>query len=154
GKKPLYYTQVGGSIIFASEIKAILAHPAVGRRADPQAVADYLSVRYVPGPATLFAGIYKVQPGHWLLIDEHQSLHEEQYWDFAFRAGERLTTEDYMRGIRQHVRRSVEERMMADVPVGALLSGGVDSSIVAGTLSQLSSQRVHTFAVGFDAPGY
>ncbi|HET9919053.1 MAG TPA: asparagine synthase (glutamine-hydrolyzing) [Ktedonobacteraceae bacterium] len=153
GKKPLYYTRVDGDVVFGSEIKALLAHPRVRREPDVQAMADFLSVRYVPGPATLFANIYKVLPGHWLLAENGQ-IHEECYWDFQFGETERRPIEEYLQGIRQHVRRAVEERMIADVPVGAFLSGGVDSSIITGTMSQLTSQPVKTFAVGFDVPGF
>ena len=153
GKKPLYYTRVNGNLLFASEIKSLLCYPGVKRQVDLQALGDFLSVRYVPGPATLFANIYKVQPGHWLLC-ENDTIHEECYWDFTFGKTEHRPLEEYIQGIRQHVQRAVEERMMADVPLGALLSGGVDSSIVVGTMSQLTSQPVKTFAVGFDVPGY
>src|SRR3989440_232476 len=153
GKKPLYYTCVDGNLIFASEIKSLLGHPRVRRRADPQALADYLSVRYVPGPATLFANIYKVLPGHWLLC-ENDTIHEKCYWDFTFGKTERHSVEEYIHGIRQHINRAVEERMMADVPLGAMLSGGVDSSIITGTMSQLMDRPVKTFAVGFDVPGF
>ena len=153
GKKPLYYTQVGSDILFASEIKALLLDSRVKRQADPQALADFLSVRYVPGPATLFAGIYKVQPGHWLLC-EHGTVRSECYWDFAFAETENLPEQEYIKGIRRHISRAVEERMMADVPLGSFLSGGVDSSIITGTMSQLMRQPVKTFAVGFDVPGF
>src|SRR5262249_35407494 len=153
GKKPLYYTRVAGGLAFASEIKALLLCPGVRRQADPQAIADFLSVRYVPGPETLFANIYKLPPGHWLLF-ENGTVREECYWDFSFAETERRPVEEYISGIRQHVRRAVEERMMADVPVGVLLSGGVDSSVVTGTMSQLASERVKSFAVGFDVPGF
>ncbi len=153
GKKPLYYARPAGNILFASEIKALLCHPQVKREVDVQALADFLSVRYVPGPATLFANIYKVQPGHWLLC-ENDTIREECYWDFTFGETERRPTEEYIQGIRQHVRRAVEERMMADVPLGAMLSGGVDSSIITGIMSQLTKQPVKTFAVGFDEPEY
>jgi len=151
GKKPLYYTRVDGNLIFASEIKALLCHPQVKREADVQALADFLSVRYVPAPATLFANIYKVLPGHWLLC-ENGTLHEECYWDFTFGKTERLPVEEYIRGIRQHIDQAVEERLMADVPLGAMLSGGVDSSIITGTMSQLMTEPVKTFSVGFDVP--
>jgi asparagine synthase (glutamine-hydrolysing) len=153
GKKPLYYTRVDGDLIFASEIKALLHHPRVKREADTQAIADFLSVRYVPGPATLFAGIYKVQPGHWLLY-ENGSLRIERYWDFTFGETERRPINEYIEGIQTHIRRAVAERMMADVPVGAMLSGGVDSSIVTGIMSELTDHKVKTFAVGFDHPDY
>ena len=153
GKKPLYYTLVNGNLVFASEIKALLCHPQVKREADVQALADYLSVRYVPGPATLFANIYKVLPGHWVLW-ENDAVRERCYWDFTFDKTERQPIEEYIRGIRQHVHRAVEERMVADVPVGAMLSGGVDSSIVTGVMSKLMNQPVKTFSVGFDHPEY
>ena len=153
GKKPLYYTRVNGDILFASEIKSLLLDPRVERQVDLQAMADFLSVRYVPGPATLFANIYKVQPGHWLLCEDDR-LHEECYWDYTFGQTQHLPIEEYIQGIRQHLHRAVEERMIADVPVGTFLSGGVDSSIVTGIMSQLTNQPVKTFAVGFDVPGF
>src|SRR5207237_9273500 len=87
GKKPLYYTRVGGDLLFASEIKSLLFDPRVKRQVDVQAMADYLSVGYVPGPATLFANIYKVQPGHWLLF-ENNTMRSQCYWDFAFMESE------------------------------------------------------------------
>lgn len=151
GKKPLYYTRVNGNLIFASEIKSLLCHPQVKREGNVQALADFLSVRYVPAPATLFTNIYKVLPGHWLLC-ENGTFHEECYWDFTFGKTEHLPVEEYMRGIRQHIDWAVEERLMADVPLGAMLSGGVDSSIITGTMSQLMSEPVKTFSVGFDVP--
>jgi len=153
GKKPLYYTVVNGDFLFASEIKSLLHDPRVKREVDLQALGDFLSVRYVPGPATLFANIYKVLPGHWLLYEDGQ-VREECYWDYTFAPTEQHPIAEYIQGIRQHVHRAVEERMIADVPVGTLLSGGVDSSIVTGTMSQLTNQPVKTFAVGFDVPGF
>jgi len=153
GKKPLYYTRVDGNIIFGSEIKAILGHPQVKREADTQALADFLSVRYVPAPATLFANIYKVLPGHWLLYEDGK-IREECYWDYTFGKTEERPIAEYIRGIKEHVHRAVEERMMADVPVGSMLSGGVDSSIISGIMSTLTSHKVKTFAVGFDHPDY
>ena len=154
GKKPLYYTRVdGGDIVFGSEIKALLGHPRVPREADVQAMADFLSVRYVPAPATLFKNINKVLPGHWMLF-EGGTVRNECYWDFTFGKTEHKPIEEYVQGIKQHVHRAVEERMMADVPVGAMLSGGVDSSIISGIMSQLTSHKVKTFSVGFDHPDY
>lgn len=156
GEKPLYYTRVGEDLLFASEIKALFCDPRVRRRVDLQALADFLSIRYVPGPATLFRDVYKVQPGHWLLYAAGE-VREECYWDFAFLPLEKRqpgSLATYLTGVRQQIHRSVEERMVSDVPVGALLSGGVDSSIVVGLMSQMSEQPVHTFSVGFDVPGF
>lgn len=153
GKKPLYYTRTQNAIIFGSEIKAILGHPEVRREADVQAIVDFLSIRYVPAPATLFKNIYKVLPGHWLLF-EGEHIHEACYWDFSFGKTEQRPTAEYLTGIRQHVQQAVAERMMADVPIGALLSGGVDSSIITGIMRQLTSHKVKTFSVGFDQPGF
>ena len=153
GKKPLYYTCVDGNMLFASEIKSLLCHPQVKRQVDVQALADLLSVRYVPGPATLFANIYKVLPGHWLLC-ERDTLREECYWDFTFGETENRPVEEYVQSVRRHIQRAVEERLMADVPLGAMLSGGVDSSIITGTMSQLMREPVQTFSVGFDVPGF
>ena len=156
GKKPLYYTRLGEQVLFASEIKALLCHPQVPRQADLQALADFLSVRYVPGPATLFKDVHKVQPGHWLLFEQGR-MREGCYWDVSFEPLERRQphpTGVYLDGVRRHVRRAVEERLIGDVPIGALLSGGVDSSIVVGMMSELSNQPVQTFTVGFDVPGF
>ncbi len=117
---------MNGDFLFALEIKALLCHPQVKRQADPQALADLLSFGYVPGPATLFANIYKVLPSDWLLC-ENGRLHEECYWDYTFGPTEQRPIEEHIRGICQHVHRAVEERMIADVPVGTLLrSGGID----------------------------
>ncbi|HTK10634.1 MAG TPA: asparagine synthase (glutamine-hydrolyzing) [Ktedonobacteraceae bacterium] len=153
GKKPLYYTFVDGVFLFASEIKALLYHPLVKREVDLQSLGDFLSVRYVPGPATLFRSIRKVLPGHWLLRTP-DTQREGCYWDTHFSQATSYSEAEYLTGIRQHVQRAVEERMVADVPVGALLSGGVDSSIITGAMSQISSQKIQTFSVGFDHPEY
>ena len=115
GKKPLYYTRLNGTVIFGSEIKAILGHPQVKREVDIQAMADFLSVRYVPAPATLFKDIVKVKPGHWLLF-EGETLVKSAIGISSFGKVEKHSIPDYLAGIKQHVQRAVEERMMADVP--------------------------------------
>jgi asparagine synthase (glutamine-hydrolysing) len=156
GKKPLYYVRTGGDLLFASEIKAFFSDPRVLRQVNAQALADYCSIRYVPGPATLFQHIYKVQPGHWISYDG-ANWQEECYWDFAFETLETrqpYPTATYLQGIRQHIQRAVEERLIGDAGVGTLLSGGVDSSIVATHMRQLCGRPIQTFAVGFDVPGY
>jgi asparagine synthase (glutamine-hydrolysing) len=148
GKKPLYCARTQGRLVFASAIEALLYRPQLRREADSQALADFLSMRPVPGPVTLFAGIFKVLPGHWLLCEDGCIR------DFTFGPTEERSEDEYITGIRQQVWRAVEERMMADVAIGALLSGWVDSSVVTGTMSQLVPHRIKPFAVGVDVPGY
>jgi asparagine synthase (glutamine-hydrolysing) len=151
GKKPLYYARAGGGLIFASEIKSLLCHPDLARAVNPQGLVDFLNVRYVPGPDTLFANIYKVLPGHWLVC-ENGEIRQGRYWDFTFQPDHAASLDDHIEAVRGHIRRGVEERMMADVPVGALLSGGVDSSIITGLMSEMTDHPVQTFSVGFDKP--
>lgn len=154
GKKPLYYTRVNGDLLFASEIKSLLYDPRVQRTVDAQALADSLSIRYVPGPATLFRGIYKFPQAHWLLYTADQ-WRCQKYWHLEFSpqiAPARRSLVNYQAEIRRQITRAVEERMMADVPIGAFLSGGINSSIIVGEMSR--HQSVKTFAVGFAEPGY
>jgi asparagine synthase (glutamine-hydrolysing) len=139
--------------LLGSEIKSVLAHPAVRRAPDWQSIADFLTVRYVPGAATLFENIRKVLPGHWLACDEH-GPRDQCYWDVEFGSVEKRREDEYIDGIRTRVQQAVEDRMVADVPVGAVLSGGVDSSVVTGIMSRLSDHTVKTFSVGFDAEGF
>lgn len=153
GKKPLYYTLVDGDLLFASEIKALLLDPRVKKQVDVQNLADFLSIRYVPGPATLFAGIYKVLPAHFLLFADDTFKHT-CYWDYQFNETEQLSTAEYIVGVKKHLYEAIQERLMADVPLGALLSGGIDSSIIVGIMSSLMSSPLKTFTVGFDVGGY
>src|SRR5262245_54624411 len=152
GIKPLYYAWEGGRFLFASEIKALLEHPALERAVDRQAVYDYIGYEFVPGPRTMFAGIHKLQPGHSLVLhDGHVAV--RRYWDLRF---ERVDVgwEEAKRRIVELLRTSVERRLMSDVPLGVFLSGGVDSSSVLATMSQLTSQRIRTFTIGYDDPSF
>src|SRR5262249_42754326 len=125
GIKPIYYCWKGGRLVFGSEIKAVLEHPAVGRAVDDQALYDYLGYEFVPGPRTMFAGIAKLQPGHSLKLSGGE-ISLRRYWDLPFRPLE-ISWEDAKKRIRELLRKSVERRLMADVPLGVFLSGGVDS---------------------------
>jgi asparagine synthase (glutamine-hydrolysing) len=153
GKKPLYYWHSGGTLVFGSEIKAILEYPDVARSVDPESLSLYLALGYVPGPWTMFAGIKKLLPGH-LLVADAQGVRLEQYWDVTFLDPQRrVKTDDAIEELRHRLASSVEHRLVADVPLGALLSGGVDSSTIVALMAKASSKPVETFTVGFDVGG-
>ena len=149
GIKPLYYTTAGGSLVFASELKALLQHPGVERRLDPAAVDRYLTYLYIPSPLTIFEGIHKLPPGHRLLHGEDGDPRVERYWDLKFQAGRPgRTLDDAAEELRAILQDSVRAHLVADVPVGALLSGGLDSSTVVALMSR-AGHRPKTFSIGF-----
>jgi asparagine synthase (glutamine-hydrolysing) len=149
GKKPLLYTRLpDGSLAFASELKALLRLPGLPREVDPAALDAYLALQYVPGPGTALRGVMKVPPGHVLLV-EKGTERLERYWQLKPRA-EPVSIAD----VRNTVTEAVRKRLIADVPLGALLSGGIDSSIVVALMAEASTQPVRTFTVGFGDPAY
>ncbi|WP_447979459.1 asparagine synthase (glutamine-hydrolyzing) [Candidatus Nitrospira bockiana] len=152
GIKPLYFTIHRDQLLFASEIKAILAVPGIEPRVDLDALDAYLSLRYVPGPKTLFKGISKLQPGHTLIAHQGRTT-IRCYWDLHFaedHAAESTAVEEFTTLLHQ----VCEEHLMSEVPYGVFLSGGVDSSAIAATLQTLLHDRVTTFTVGYeDAEG-
>jgi asparagine synthase (glutamine-hydrolysing) len=156
GKKPLFYTEVDGQWVFASELQALLQHPGLAREVDWAALDDYLTYGYVPAPKTIFLGVYKLSPAHWLTLKLRPGqsggpeVHVERYWQLAYEPKRRLSEEDAVDGLLEVLGEAVRLRMIADVPLGALLSGGIDSSIVVALMSQLSDRPVKTFSIGFD----
>jgi asparagine synthase (glutamine-hydrolysing) len=155
GKKPLYYWMGGGRLVFASEIKALLAHPWVPRELDADVIPAYLTFGYVPTPRTFFAGIRSVPPGHVLIIDEHGHDTLECYWEPHVAGTDGVTVLDFPMSeaaaeVRRLLERAVCRRLVADVPLGAFLSGGVDSSGVVGVMAQVSERPVLTFTIGFE----
>ena len=148
GKKPLLYTRLtDGTFAFASELKALLRLPAVSREIDLDAVDAYLALQYVPGDRTALHGIRKVPPGHVLVV-EGESERLERYWEPA-PAEPSASEEEWLERVRAAVGDAVRKRLVADVPLGALLSGGIDSSIVVALMAQASTKPVRTFTVGF-----
>jgi asparagine synthase (glutamine-hydrolysing) len=151
GVKPLYFYDDGQRLLFGSEIKAILQDPTVPRELDHEALAIFLSFGYVPSPRTLLKGIRKVPPGHRLAVDS-RGARLERYWrtipDIQ-EIPEKEAVEEYARRFR----RAVERQMVSDVPIGSLLSGGVDSAMVTAVMRELSEQPVMTFSVGFEEEG-
>jgi asparagine synthase (glutamine-hydrolysing) len=155
GKKPLYYTDGDGPFRFASELKAILADPTFARDIDPVAVRLYLRYGYIPSPYTIYAKARKLPPAHYLLF-EHNRLSITRYWDplqFALTAGPRddATAEAEL---ESRLATAVRQRMIADVPLGAFLSGGIDSSLVVAMMQEQSPTPVQTFTIRFDNPEY
>ena len=149
GIKPLYYYWDGRRVLFASELKAILQAPNVERTIDPYALDDYLTYLYIPAPKTIFKRIRKLQPGHTLTIST-SGLYERQYWDLVFEPKEDLCEAEYAAGLAQKLQEAVSIRLMSEVPLGAFLSGGVDSSAIVGLMSGLLEQPVNTASIGFN----
>jgi len=158
GKKPLYYFHDDTRLVFGSEIKALLAHPDVPRRLRTEAIPDYLTFGYVPTPDTFFEGVRSVPPGHVLVADGPGDVRLERYWEprFPGAAGAGgvqrldLSFAASVRAVREGLRNAVERRLIADVPLGAFLSGGIDSSAVVALMAQADRGRVATFTIGFD----
>ena len=153
GIKPLYYTQVHGRLYFGSEIKSLLCAPEVEREIDLEALDHYLSFLYTPRDGSIFRGISKLPPGHLLLWNAGR-LTVQQYWqqpaDESFRGSE----QDAIEQLKDVLRDAVRSHLISDVPLGAFLSGGIDSSVVVGLMSETSGQRVKTFSIGFDEPAF
>jgi asparagine synthase (glutamine-hydrolysing) len=155
GKKPLYYTRTPrGALVFGSELKCLLAHPEVAREVNPEAIDAYLTWGYVPEPVAIFRGVEKLPPGHHLTFAAGR-LKVEQYWDFPVtEEGGSRHEEDYLEELRALLDESVRVRLMADVPLGAFLSGGVDSSAVVGLMARNTDRPVKTFSIGFNEDSY
>src|SRR5713101_4424358 len=151
GVKPLYFYQKDGRFIFASEIKAILEHPAVTPEVDEEALCHYLTLLTTPAPQTLFRDVRKLSAGHMLVVNRGGPARMTQYWDALPPACPVVRSEaEHQRNILELLRASIKKRMMADVPFGVFLSGGVDSSANVALMSELMTQPVQTFTVGFE----
>jgi asparagine synthase (glutamine-hydrolysing) len=151
GKKPLYYYDDGRRIIFASELKAILADPATPRQLDWEALGEYLALGYVTAPRTIFTGINKLRPGHYLVLEPGRA-EIRSYWDWlpAFRRAKRdYPDAEWPARTREMLAAAVKDRLLSDVPLGAFLSGGVDSSAVVALMAAASERPVKTFTIGF-----
>lgn len=155
GVKPLYYMQLPGQLLFASEIKSLLAHPAVTRDINEEALYHYLTFLTTPAPQTLFRGIEKLPPGHMLVCDRNGTIKVSSYWDAIVPSPTEKYSEEFcVERIRLLLTQAVEKRMMSDVPFGVFLSGGVDSSANVALMARMTD-RVKTFTVGFkDADGF
>lgn len=152
GIKPLYYADLGGKLVFASEIKSLLLHPGVSREIDPLALDSYLALQYVPAPRTIFSAVRKLPAGHFLVAGP-EGVKIEAYWSLKPREAP-ATYEEGCEQFRESFRASIRERLMSDVPLGAFLSGGLDSSLVVASMAREMDRPVKTFSIGFDVGGW
>jgi len=152
GIKPVYYYHGATFLAFASEVKALLEIPEVPRQLDPIALDSYLSLRYVPGPRTMFKDIWKLQPGHFMVVDEH-GPRITRYWDIEYREKEPSSLAADLERFEALLEESVRLRLIAEVPLGVFLSGGLDSSAILAIMSKIAGQeRIKTFSVGYQSP--
>jgi asparagine synthase (glutamine-hydrolysing) len=156
GVKPLYYAQLpGGPWIFGSELKALLVHPALPRDIDPLAVEEYFAYSYVPEPRTVFKGVFKLPPGCTLTLKRGAPPAQPvEYWDVPFKPAGPITEEEASEELIRRLRESVKLRLISDVPLGAFLSGGVDSSAVVAMMAGLAAEPVVTCSISFGDPAF
>ena len=149
GKKPLFYSSSASGVLFASELAGLRNHALVDTTLDTEALELYLQLQAVPAPWSIHRGIRKLPPAHYALVTE-SGITIRRYWDVDYRPKQRLTESDALDALEEKLREAVRLRLIADVPLGALLSGGVDSSLVVALMSRLSDTPVNTFSIGFE----
>ena len=149
GKKPLLYAQVNGQLVFGSEFAALLEHPDLSRDVDFEAIHHYLSFICVPAPLTAYRAIRKLEPGHSLLWRKGE-IKIERYWQLDFSRKLKISEAEAGERVVELLRDAVRVRLMSEVPLGAFLSGGIDSSAVVALMAQESSEQIKTFSIGFD----
>jgi len=152
GIKPLYFAHLNGVLVFGSELKALLKSGLVPRELDYGALGQYLSLEYIPAPASILRGVRKLRPGH-ILVASGNEVRDRAYWDLSLALSESNpmpgSETDQVHAFRDVLQRAVAQEMVSDVPVGVLLSGGIDSSSVAALMTQATDERVQSFAVSF-----
>ena len=159
GKKPLYYSLFPDELVFASELKALLFHPRVRKEINPAALSQYLAFEYIPAPQAIFQGVNKLPPGYFLTFSAGgQKVVTQPYWDISFgpnQVQESLEMEEVEARIRDLLLKSVEKRLVSDVPLGVFLSGGIDSSAVVAMMSRLRDPgKIQTFTIGFEEKSF
>lgn len=153
GQKPLYYADYKGVFLFGSELKCILEYPGFPRVLDLEAVHHYLTLQYVPEPWSAIKGIRKLPSAHRLIWEDGE-IQIDRYWDIIYEPKWTYSRNDLQEHLRQAIMESVRMRLISDVPLGAHLSGGIDSSIIVGLMSDMMSSPVKTFSIGFQAEGF
>lgn len=154
GVKPLVYTVRDGRFSFASELAALLADERLPRELDPLALDEYLTCQYVPAPRTIYRGVHKLRPAHYLVIGKNGIERDEPYWSVSFARQEPLPEDQYVEQFRERFEESVRIRLISEVPLGAFLSGGLDSSATVAAMARLTREPVKTFSIGFSEKRY
>lgn len=154
GEKPFYYSHFKGDLAFGSEIKSVLKWPGLSRRPNLAAIHHYLSMQYVPSPLTAFEGIYSLPPGHMAVCRAGQVITPTRYWDIPSPNNAKYRNGDLAAELRDLLGQAVKRRLVADVPVGAFLSGGVDSSSVTALMALEAGRQIKTFSIGFANPKF
>jgi asparagine synthase (glutamine-hydrolysing) len=149
GKKPLHYWRDRDGLAFASEPKAFLGDPSFRPEPDPQALSAYLTYQYVPSPLSAFRGVHKLPPAHYMVIEDGR-VTIDRYWKLSYARKRHLSEDDACGELLDRLREAVRLRLISDVPLGAFLSGGVDSSAIVALMAEQSGDRVKTFSIGFD----
>ncbi|MBI3088124.1 MAG: asparagine synthase (glutamine-hydrolyzing) [Candidatus Omnitrophica bacterium] len=152
GIKPLYYTHQHGHFVFASELKALLQHPVVERRLSLEGVDSYVTYGYIPAPRTPFAEIHKLPPATILTVQAGR-VSQERYWGLSYTEKLTVTFEEAAQGFVERLREAVQQHLISDVPLGAFLSGGMDSSVMVALMSEVSRRPVKTFSIGYEGGG-
>jgi len=149
GKKPLLYSFVNNKLIFASEFKALLIHPEISREINFIAMHHYLTYLCIPSPLTIFKDIKKLPPAHTLICKDG-NIKIEKYWELDFSKKIKISEDEALEQLNEHLKDAVKIRLVSDVPLGVLLSGGVDSSCITGLMEQIQGSGIHTFSIGFN----
>lgn len=150
GKKPLYWTYSRHGLVWASEAKALLTVPWVERHINPQALHHYLTLQYIPNPLTIYEGIHQLPAAHLLVLDQEGDPRVQRWWQLSFLPKLPDEPEQIQQDARHLLAEAVERRLVSEVPLGAFLSGGIDSSIIVALMAEKSSEPVRTFSIGFD----
>jgi asparagine synthase (glutamine-hydrolysing) len=151
GEKPLYVRHESGRLLFGSEMKSILQVEGVPRRLNFVGLQEYLALGYVPAPLTLLEGIVKLLPGHCLIFEKGR-LEDRAYWDVPLGKVEACSEEEWICRLQEKLLETVQSQLVSDVPLGAFLSGGLDSSAIVAVMARLSSRPVKTYSIGYDGP--
>jgi asparagine synthase (glutamine-hydrolysing) len=153
GKKPLFYTHDVNRLVFGSELKVLLAADGLSRELDHEALCDYFSFGYIPAPKTIYRAARKIRPGHYLVVKKN-SIREVCYWDISFDASEQKSEKAWIDLLRRELCEATRIRLLSDVPLGAFLSGGIDSSSIVAMMARLQQRPVTTFSIGFEEKDY
>jgi asparagine synthase (glutamine-hydrolysing) len=155
GEKPLHYYKGNEFIIWGSEIKSLLSTGLIDKKINKRALNQYLQLTYIPAPLTIFEGIYKLLPGHYLMVTENGEIKDVEYWSLRnIKDNNEISYEEAKTKLRGLIETSVRERMVSDVQLGAFLSGGVDSGTIVGLMSKSSDEKIKTFTIGFNEKEY